>query len=418
MSHKKRIYTTISLILVLCLTTVPVRAEKTSADVRKEKEDTQNQLNAANEEVAELTSVHKGITNEIAALDDELVEVIASVSMVEDEIEDIKAQIEQAKIDLEAAIEEENTQYESMKKRIKYMYEKGDYSYLQLLLESKNSADMVNKQEYIEKLYEYDRKMLIKYQAAKQAVEDAKLELEMEQEELEVSMNELQEEKNALNEMLAEKKAEAEDYEAQIAKAKQDAAVFKAKIKQQNAQIKKLEEEEARKRAEEEAARKAAEEAARKAAAGEGQETEGTASENDDSSDSKPEKSEKTEKPAQISGGSAKGREIASFACKYVGNPYVAGGTSLTEGCDCSGFTTAVFKNFGISLPRTSTSQRSVGRGVTYEEAQPGDIICYAGHVALYIGNGQIVHASTPSTGIKYGSALYKPILTVRRVVE
>lgn len=418
MSHKKRIYTTISLILVLCLTTVPVRAEKTSADVRKEKEDTQNQLNAANEEVAELTSVHKGITNEIAALDDELVEVIASVSMVEDEIEDIKAQIEQAKIDLEAAIEEENTQYESMKKRIKYMYEKGDYSYLQLLLESKNSADMVNKQEYIEKLYEYDRKMLIKYQAAKQAVEDAKLELEMEQEELEVSMNELQEEKNALNEMLAEKKAEAEDYEAQIAKAKQDAAVFKAKIKQQNAQIKKLEEEEARKRAEEEAARKAAEEAARKAAAGEGQETEGTASENGDSSDSKPEKSEKTEKPAQISGGSAKGREIASFACKYVGNPYVAGGTSLTEGCDCSGFTTAVFKNFGISLPRTSTSQRSVGRGVTYEEAQPGDIICYAGHVALYIGNGQIVHASTPSTGIKYGSALYKPILTVRRVVE
>lgn len=418
MSHKKGIYTTISLILVLCLTTVPVRAEKTSADVRKEKEDTQNQLNAANEEVAELTSVHKGITNEIAALDDELVEVIASVSMVEDEIEDIKAQIEQAKIDLEAAIEEENTQYESMKKRIKYMYEKGDYSYLQLLLESKNSADMVNKQEYIEKLYEYDRKMLIKYQAAKQAVEDAKLELEMEQEELEVSMNELQEEKNALNEMLAEKKAEAEDYEAQIAKAKQDAAVFKAKIKQQNAQIKKLEEEEARKRAEEEAARKAAEEAARKAAAGEGQEAEGTASENGDSSDSKPEKSEKTEKPAQISGGSAKGREIASFACKYVGNPYVAGGTSLTEGCDCSGFTTAVFKNFGISLPRTSTSQRSVGRGVTYEEAQPGDIICYAGHVALYIGNGQIVHASTPSTGIKYGSALYKPILTVRRVVE
>lgn len=424
MSRSKRVYTIISLILVLSLTATPVRAEKTVDDIKAEQENTKDQLAAANEEIDELTSAQKGITDEIEALDDELVEVIASVSMVEDEIVEIKALIEQAEIDLAAAIDEENTQYESMKKRIKYMYEKGDVTYLQLLMESKNSADLVNKQEYIGKLYEYDRKMLIKYQAAKQAVEDAKAELEAQQEELEVSMHELEEEKDSLNAMLEEKKAEAEDYEAQIAKAKQDAAVFKAKIKQQNAQIKKLEEE-ARKKAEEEAKRKAEEEAKRKAAeeAGktdgtttEGENGEGT--EGDDAKDSDEKPAKDTETPAPVSGGSAKGREIASFACRYVGNPYVSGGTSLTDGCDCSGFTTAVYKNFGISLPRTSTGQRSVGRGVTYSEAQPGDIICYAGHVAIYIGNGQIVHASTPSTGIKYGSALYKPILTVRRVVE
>ena len=85
---------------------------------------------------------------------------------------------------------------------------------------------------------------------------------------------------------------------------------------------------------------------------------------------------------------------------------------------DCSGFTMSVYKEFGYSLPRTSTAQRSAGRGVTYADAQPGDIICYAGHVAIYLGGGRIVHASTPSTGIKYGYATYREILSVRRIVN
>ncbi|WP_373843610.1 C40 family peptidase, partial [Bacteroides heparinolyticus] len=267
--------------------------------------------------------------------------------------------------------------------------EKGDYTYVQLLLESKSLSDLVNKTEYIEKLYEYDRKMLLKYQEARQAVADAKAKLEEQQEELEVSKHELEDEKSSLDEMLEEKKAEASDYDTQISRAKQEAAAYKAKIKQQNAEIKKLEEAEAAKR-------RAAEEAAKKSSS-----------------------SGSVDASSVIngSGGSASGKEIASFACKYVGNPYVAGGTSLTSGCDCSGFTWAVYQNFGYSLPRSSTAQRSAGRGVSYSEAQPGDIICYAGHVALYIGGGRIVHASTPSTGIKYGVATYKEILGVRRIV-
>ena len=111
------------------------------------------------------------------------------------------------------------------------------------------------------------------------------------------------------------------------------------------------------------------------------------------------------------------GTDIAQYACQFVGNPYVLGGTSLTDGADCSGFIWAVYKQYGYSLPRTSTAQRSAGREVSYEEAQPGDIICYAGHVALYLGGGRIVHASTARTGIKYGYATYRPILTVRRIV-
>ena len=116
-------------------------------------------------------------------------------------------------------------------------------------------------------------------------------------------------------------------------------------------------------------------------------------------------------------GGSELGKQIAKYACQYIGNPYVAGGTSLTNGADCSGFTYRVYSDFGYRLPRTSTEQRSAGTGVNYSDAQPGDLICYSGHVALYIGGGKIVHASTQKTGIKVGNAEYRTILAVRRII-
>ena len=386
----KRIITTITSVILILSVPMTVNATKIS-DIKAERDKTQQELEQANSTLSNLKEEREGIEEEINTLDEELMEVMASISMVEDEIVELEGQIEETEEDLKEAIADEEAQYEAMKKRIQYMYEKGDYSYLELLLECKNMSDLVSKSEYVEELYEYDRKMLIKYQEARQLVEDTKEKLLMEQEELEVSKHELDEEKAGLDELLEEKKAEASDYDAEIAKVKQAATLFKAKIKQQNAQIKKLEEEEAK---------KAAEEAA-KASAGKSN------SSNVDSS-------------SIISGasGSAKGKDIANFACKYVGNPYVAGGTSLTNGADCSGFTFAIYKEFGISLPRTSTAQRGAGREVSLSDAQPGDIVCYAGHVAIYIGGGRIVHASTPSTGIKYGNVNYKPVITVRRIVD
>ncbi|NBJ92438.1 C40 family peptidase [Parablautia muri] len=166
------------------------------------------------------------------------------------------------------------------------------------------------------------------------------------------------------------------------------------------------EEEEAR-LAKEAAERKAAQEAAAKA------ERERRAKSSASSSDSQ-------EAPAPVyvaGGGSELGKSVANYACQFVGNPYVYGGTSLTNGADCSGFVMSVYKNFGVNLPHSSAADRSVGSAVNgLENAQPGDIVCYSGHVGIYVGNGQIVHASTSKTGIIVSNANYRSVLSVRRI--
>lgn len=164
-------------------------------------------------------------------------------------------------------------------------------------------------------------------------------------------------------------------------------------------------EEEAR-LAKEEAERKAAQAAARRAA--------GAATESQSANE--PAAEQQTQSYAS-SGGSAMGRSVADYALQFVGNPYVYGGTSLTNGADCSGFVLSVYANFGVSLPHSSAADRNVGSAVNgLANAQPGDLICYSGHVALYIGNGQIVHASTAKTGIKISNADYRTILSIRRI--
>lgn len=163
-------------------------------------------------------------------------------------------------------------------------------------------------------------------------------------------------------------------------------------------------EEEAR-LAREEAERKAAQEAARKAAAR-------------NSSSSSSSGSSNVQPPVFATGsGSEMGAAVANFACQFVGNPYVYGGTSLTNGADCSGFVMSVYNNFGVSLPHSSAADRSVGASVDgLANAQPGDIVCYSGHVGIYVGDGKIVHASTSRTGIIISNANYRSVLSVRRI--
>ncbi|MDD3186713.1 MAG: C40 family peptidase [Anaerostipes sp.] len=114
-----------------------------------------------------------------------------------------------------------------------------------------------------------------------------------------------------------------------------------------------------------------------------------------------------------------KGATVAAFAQRFVGNPYVWGGTNLNSGADCSGFVGAVYKRFGYNLPRSSSSLRTAGKKVSANNMQPGDLVCYSGHVAMYIGNGKIVHASSKKTGIKISDNYrYRSVVAIRRIVK
>lgn len=421
--------------MLFLLTAEPVLAT-TISGLQEDIKRNQSQLNSVNKQIAGYQDAQEGVEEEISDLDAEMVALLTDINLIQEAIEEKEEDIASTQVAYDEAVAEKDEQYESMKVRIKFMYEKGDQSYLQLFLGAQSMSDMMNKAHYIEQLYEYDRTLLEQYEAVVQQVAQLQDQLEEEKSELVTSKTEMEEQQAYVNEVLEQKKQEYENYNAVLSKAKREAAAYTAKIKQETAQIRKLEEEERKRREEEERKRKEEEERKRKeeeekkraAESSDNQQSDGENSGNSTSSDDKRSDNSadsgnsgnngsngSTNKP--VSSGGGKGQEIAKFACQYIGYPYVAGGTSLTNGADCSGFVLAVYKNFGYSLPRSSYAQSGAGRGVSYSEAQPGDIIYYGGHVGIYIGNGQIVHASTERSGIKITSATYRNIITVRRIV-
>lgn len=183
-------------------------------------------------------------------------------------------------------------------------------------------------------------------------------------------------------------------------------------------------EEEAQRLAEEEADRLAAAAAAEQSAAANQSSSSSSSSSNSSSSSSSSSSSNSSSSSSSSSSGrsysapsGSNGQAVANYACQFVGNPYRYGGTSLTNGADCSGFVMSVYAAFGVSLPHSSSALRSAGYGVSMDEIQPGDIVCYSGHVGIYAGNNTLVHASSPETGIKYTSPItYRTVLAVRRI--
>ncbi|MBQ8280122.1 MAG: C40 family peptidase [Roseburia sp.] len=353
-------------------------------EAKDKRDEAQEKLDEVNKEIKKINEAQEELQAEMDAYDEALMALLTDLTLLEEDIEHKEAEIEQAESDLEAAELREAEQYASMKLRIQYMYENSNTSIWTALIESESITDALNRAEYITDVYKYDREQLTAYQETVQEVTDLKAMLDEEMialGELQVNM---QEQQGELENLLAASAAKMENIEEQLADASDLAKKYAKTIKQQNQFI-----------ASEEA-RIAAEQAAEESGGDSGGLTGGA-------------------NPGYST--NVSGQDVVNYACQFVGNPYVYGGTSLTNGCDCSYFTQACFGHFGISLPRTSYLQRSSGQAVSYANAQPGDIICYAGHVAIYMGNGKIVHAANSRLGICYGTATYRTIVSVRRVL-
>ena len=345
--------------------------------------DAQSDLDAANSEISSLESQLSSLQSEIDEVDSELVETIANINIIEDDIAEIEDQLEQAEADLEDAEEQEAEQYEAMKTRIKYMYENGTTSYITALLESDSFAEILNKVSYFNEVYDYDRNLLDEYEATVAEVESLIAQVEENKSDLEETQESLEEEKESLESQLDTLEAEESSYEEDLAAAQALADEYEGIIDDLNAAY-----------------------AAAQASSSSSSSSSGSSSSSSSGSSSS----------SSSSSSSASGSAVAAYACQFVGNPYVYGGSSLTNGTDCSGFVMSVYAHFGVSLPHSSSALRSVGYGVSTSSMQPGDIVCYSGHVAIYIGNNTIVHASNAKDGIKYSNVYYRSIICVRRI--
>lgn len=414
--HLKKLFSTF-LAFAVALTALNLAAEyditaeaTTIGQVQQNINNLNQEIGNINQNISNMEEQQEILEEEMADLNAEVINTIASIGMKEDEIAEKEGQIETKQSDIDATTEEyeeakalEEERYGDMVIRLRKMYEKGETDGLNLLLAGNGFGDMLNHMDNVESVYEYDRIKVEEYETAKNdalnlwnQLEAEKLDLENTKASLEADKASLESQKAELDALLAQLKQQSDNYDAQIKKAQQEASVAKAKLQQEQKELERLKEEQ---RKQEQNKQNGS------SSGGGGNAANGTYTTDYNSI-------------IDAADGSDLGKQVAKYACQFVGNPYVAGGTSLTNGADCSGFTYRVYADFGYSLPRTSTQQRSAGTEVSYSEAQPGDIICYSGHVGIYIGDGKIVHASTQKTGIKAGTnAQYRPILSVRRIV-
>ena len=371
---------------------------------KNKKSEAQTALDNANADIENIQSQQQELQSQIDALDADLVNIIMNLDILEGELSDKQTELDNVTAQLAQAQEDEQNQYDAMKKRIVYMYENGDDSYIEALVGATDFSDLLNRLEYAQQIYDYDRNLLTQYQETVQQVADLKSQVETEKAELEEVQQSYQGQQASYESMIAEKQSQMSDFDTQLASAQSLAAQYKATVDEQNEIIR-----------QEQAAAAAA------AAQNNNKGNNTTTANNNNGSNTG---GDSTTGGSTGGGGlnppfstSVSGSDVVSYACQFIGNPYVWGGESLTNGADCSGFIKSVYANFGISLPHSSVALQRAGSEVSYENAQPGDIVCYAGHVAIYMGGGQIVHASSPSTGIKTGSATYRSIISVRRVL-
>ena len=372
------------------------------------------------------------------ALEEELVRLLALKDILESDMEELKTQIQRADRDYRQAEEKRQRQYDILKKRIQFLYEEGDITYLDILLKAKNIGDVVSQTEYFRQLYEYDQEIIQRYEKLKQEAAGKKELLEEKQSQLEVMEEENESQQKELEGFIAARQKESSGFALELVAAQARAAQAAGEVIRKTEEIRilrarqeeeRIRQEKERIRQEQERVRQEQESAGQESGAagrepgavgrepgGAGREPGGAGQESGSAGTAQDSAGTAGGRSVKSIGGTEFGRNVADYALQFVGNPYVYGGTSLTGGTDCSGYTQSVYRHFGVSIPRTSGEQAGFGREIPYEEMEPGDLVCYSGHVAMYIGGGRIVHASSRKEGIKVSNdPAYRTIVSIRR---
>ena len=374
-------------------------AEKKKSQAEQDLKDKKNEINGLKDQ-QQITA--DDIKNKSAKLD----EILAAQKKLQKDITSKQAEIEQNQKDLAAAQEKQQEQYDAMKKRIQFMYENSaEDNIWTAIIESNGITDMLNRIEYVSDVYDSDRALMDSYQAAVEQVKEIGTKLDKDMNELTAMQDDYEKQQADVEAAIVALENQKEQYASQIAQAQQQADNYQNII---TAQGKIIQEQEAAAAAAAAAAARANSSSSSPSYDGGGAGKGGSIASDYAAGGGK--------NPGASTGVS--GSSVVSYAMQFVGNPYVWGGNSLTNGVDCSGFVHEVYAHFGISTPRYSQAFKSVGQAVSFDNIQPGDVVVYPGHVAIYAGGGVIVEAQSTKAGITANRSVQcHTILAIRRLV-
>lgn len=376
-------------------------------DAEKKKSQAEQDLKDKNNEINGLKDQQQTTADDIKNKSAKLDEILAAQKKLQADITSKQAEIEQNQKDLAAAQEKQQEQYDAMKKRIQFMYENSaEDNIWTAIIESNGITDMLNRIEYVSDVYDSDRALMDSYQAAVEQVKEIGTKLDNDMNELTAMQDDYEKQQSDVEAAIVALENQKEQYASQIAQAQQQADNYQNII---TAQGKIIQEQEA-------AAAAAA------AAAARANSSSSSGSSSSLSYDGGGVGNGGIAKEYAPGGGkdpesSVDGSAVVAYASQFVGNPYVWGGNSLTNGVDCSGFVHEVYAHFGIGTPRYSQAFKTVGNPVSFDCIKPGDIVVYPGHVAIYAGGGIIVEAQSTKAGItKRRSVQCHTILAIRRL--